>query len=272
MAPHSHRPVLGLPAGCQYSRGDGAVTALAGTDDTCTQRDSVSEYQDLSFFKESANMTSPVLSAVSNQSMMDATRVRTFRDRYAAWQAQDPPARVADALVNAGVDTVRQIARLGRAYFKSRHLRPKTLRELASWAKERLTAADVIAEALSLSLPPDDARETVNAVIALRRNGFRPPALQTDAGTVMSNAMMVTASSADVQVVAAASRILVDVQTWLFDTAGQSRRDHASAGLSVSEARRLYVLLGKAIAIAAEAEPRQGRIQLPSGTHNWTQP
>jgi hypothetical protein len=83
----------------------------------------------------------------------------------------------------------------------------------------------------------------------------------------MSNAMMVTASSADVQVVAAASRILVDVQTWHFDTAGQSRRDHGCAGLSVSEARRLYVLLGKVIAIAAEAEPRQGRIQLPSGTH-----
>lgn len=80
----------------------------------------------------------------------------------------------------------------------------------------------------------------------------------------MSNSMMVTASSADVQVVAATSRILVDVQTWHFDTAGQSRRDHACAGLSVSEARRLYVLLGKAIAIAiaAEAEPRQGRIQL----------
>ena len=78
----------------------------------------------------------------------------------------------------------------------------------------------------------------------------------------MSNSMMVTASSADVQVVAAASRVLVDVQTWHFDTAGQSHRDHACAGLSVSEARRLYVLLGKAIAFAAEAEPRQGRIQL----------
>jgi hypothetical protein len=88
----------------------------------------------------------------------------------------------------------------------------------------------------------------------------------------MSNSMMVTASSADVQVVAAVSRILVDVQTWHFDTAGQSRRDHACAGLSVSEARRLYALLGKAIAIAAEAEPRQGRIQLLSGAHNWTQP
>jgi hypothetical protein len=88
----------------------------------------------------------------------------------------------------------------------------------------------------------------------------------------MSNSMMVTASSADVQVVAAASRILVDVQTWHFDTAGQSRRDHACAGLSVSEARRLYTFQGKAIALAAEAEPRQGRIQLPSGTHNWTQP
>jgi hypothetical protein len=88
----------------------------------------------------------------------------------------------------------------------------------------------------------------------------------------MSNAMMVTASSADVQVVAAASRVLVDVQTWHFDTAGQSRRDHACAGLSVGEARRLYALLGKAIAIAAEAEPRQGRIPWPAGTHDWTQP
>jgi hypothetical protein len=88
----------------------------------------------------------------------------------------------------------------------------------------------------------------------------------------MSNAMMVTASSADVHVVVAVSRIVVDVQTWRLDTAGQSRRDHACAGLSVSGARRLYALLGKAIAIAAEAEPRQGRIQLPSGTHHLTQP
>ena len=79
---------------------------------------------------------------------------------------------------------------------------------------------------------------------------------------MMSNSMMIAASFADVQVVAAASRILLDVQARHFDTAGQSRRDHACAGLSVSEARRLYVLLGKAIAIAAEAEPRQGRIQL----------
>jgi hypothetical protein len=63
---------------------------------------------------------------------------------------------------------------------------------------------------------------------------------------------------------------LVDVQTWHFDTAGQSRRDHACAGLSVSEARRLYSLLGKAIAIAAEAEPQQGRIQLSSDTLHWT--
>lgn len=78
----------------------------------------------------------------------------------------------------------------------------------------------------------------------------------------MSKSMMVTASSADVQVVAAASRILVDVQTWHFDTAGQSRQDHACAGLSVSEARKLHILLGKAIAIAAENEPRQSRIQL----------
>jgi hypothetical protein len=92
----------------------------------------------------------------------------------------------------------------------------------------------------------------------------------------MSNAMMVTASSADVQVVAAASRILVDVQTWHFDTAGHSRRDHACAGLSVSEDRRLYVLLGKVIAIAAEAEPRRARIQLANqnspAVHQQTMP
>ena len=87
----------------------------------------------------------------------------------------------------------------------------------------------------------------------------------------MSNSIMVTASSADVQVVAATLRVLVDVQTWHFDTAGQSRRDHACAGLSVSEARRLYVLLGKAIAIAAEAEPRQDRIQLALCSHRGTQ-
>jgi hypothetical protein len=107
---------------------------------------------------------------------MDATRVRTFRDRYIAWQARDLPARAADALANAGIDTVGQVARLDRAYFKSQpNLGPKTLRELAGRPKECLTAADVIAGALSLSLPPDDARETVeDAVIALRRNGFRP--------------------------------------------------------------------------------------------------
>ena len=41
-------------------------------------------------------------------------------------------------------------------------------------------AATVIAGALSLSLPPDDARETVvDAVIALRRNGFRPSAFKS---------------------------------------------------------------------------------------------
>jgi hypothetical protein len=195
---------------------------------------------------------------------MAATGVRTFRGRYVSWQAQDLQAGVADAPASVGIGTVGWVARLGRASFKGRS--PKTLRELAGRPKEHLTA-------LSLSLPPDNARETVvDAVIALRRNGLRPFAFKIGAGPVMSNAMMVTASSADVQVVAAASRILVDVQTWHFDTTGQSRRDHACAGLSVSEARRLYALLGKAIAIAAEAEPRQARIQLPSGTHNWTQP
>lgn len=126
-------------------------------------------------------MTSPVLPAISNQSVMDAMRVRTFRDGYVVWQAQDLPARVADALANAGIDTVGQVVRLGRASFKGRsNLGPKTLRELAGRPKERLTAADVIAGALSLSLPPDDARETVvDAVIALRRNGFRPSAFKS---------------------------------------------------------------------------------------------
>jgi hypothetical protein len=117
-------------------------------------------------------MTFSVLPAISNQSVVDATRVRTFRDRYIAWQARDLPARVADALANAGIDTVGQVARSDRASFKSR---PNTLRELAGGPKERLTAADVIAGAFSLSLPPNDARETVvDLVIALRRNGFRP--------------------------------------------------------------------------------------------------
>jgi hypothetical protein len=128
------------------------------------------------WIKGSADMTFSVLPAISNQSVVDATRVRTFRDRYIAWQARDLPARVADALAKAGIDTVGQVARLDRAYFKSRpNLGPKTLRELAGGPKERLTAADVIAGAFSLSLPPNDARETVvDLVIALRRNGFRP--------------------------------------------------------------------------------------------------
>ena len=126
-------------------------------------------------------MTFPVLPAISNQSVMDSTRVRTFLDRYDAWQARDLPARVADALANAGIDTVGQVARLDRAYFKSRpNLGPKTLRELAGQPKERLTAADVIAGAFSLAMPPDDARATVvDAFIALRRNGFRPSAFKS---------------------------------------------------------------------------------------------
>jgi hypothetical protein len=75
-----------------------------------------------------------------------------------------------------GIDAVGWVARLGCASFKGRpNLGSKTLRELASRPKERPTAADVISGALSLSPPPEDARETVaDAVIALRRNGFRP--------------------------------------------------------------------------------------------------
>ena len=123
-------------------------------------------------------MTSSVLPAIFNQSVMDATRVRTFRDRHLTWQAQDRPARVADA---AGIDTVGQVARLDRAFFKIRpNLGPKTLRELAGWPKERLIAASVIAAALSFSLSPNDARKAVvDAASALRRNGFRPSAFKS---------------------------------------------------------------------------------------------
>jgi hypothetical protein len=112
---------------------------------------------------------------------MDATRVRTFRNRHVAREAQGLSAYVADALTSAGIDTVGRVARLGRASFKGRsNLGPKTLRELAGRPKERLAATDAIAAALSLSLPPDDARETVvGAVIALRRNGFRPFAFKS---------------------------------------------------------------------------------------------
>jgi hypothetical protein len=123
-------------------------------------------------------MTAPVLPAISHQSVMDATRVRTFRDRYA------------DALANAGFDMVEQVARLDRASFKNRsNLRPKTLRELAGRPKERLTAADVTAGALYLSLPPDDARETVADAVPKRLPAVR---VQIGAGSVMSNPMMVT--------------------------------------------------------------------------------
>jgi hypothetical protein len=110
---------------------------------------------------------------------MDATRVRTFRDCYIARQAKDLPARV-DALANAGIDTVGQVVRLGRASFEGRsNLGPKTLGELAGRPKERLTAADVIAGALSLSLPPDDARETVVGAIIGLPKGFPPFAFKS---------------------------------------------------------------------------------------------
>jgi hypothetical protein len=118
-------------------------------------------------------MTFPVLPAISHQSVMGATRVRTFQDRYVAWQAQDLSACAADALARAGLDTVGQIAQLDRAYFESRpNFGPKTLRELAGRPKECLTAAGV--------MPLDEARETVaDAVIAPRRNGFRPSAFKS---------------------------------------------------------------------------------------------
>jgi hypothetical protein len=122
-------------------------------------------------------MTAPVLPAIA----MAATGVRPFRDRYVAWQARDLPARVADAPASLDIDTVGRVARFGRASFKGRsNLGPKTLRELAGQPEERLTAAEVIAQALSRSQPPDDARETVvGAVIARRRNGFRPFAFKS---------------------------------------------------------------------------------------------
>ena len=125
-------------------------------------------------------MTSPVLPAISSQSVMDDTRVRTLGGRYVAWQAQGLPAHVADVLASRDIDTVGQVARLGRASFKGRsNLGPKTLRELAGRPKERLTAADVIAGALSLLLPPDAGETVVDAVIAPRRNGFRPSAFKS---------------------------------------------------------------------------------------------
>jgi hypothetical protein len=116
--------------------------------------------------------------------MMDATRVRTFRDRYVTWQAQGPAACVADALARAGLDRVGRVAQLGCAYFESRpNFGSKTLRELVGRAKGApdRRPSDVIAVALSLSLPPDDARETLaDAVIAPRRNGLRPTAFKSE--------------------------------------------------------------------------------------------
>jgi hypothetical protein len=149
-------------------------------DDNCTEFDRVSDYQDLSFsiwIKGSADMTAPVLPAMA----MAATGVRPFRDRYVAWQARDLPARVADAPASLDINTVGRVARFGRASFKGRsNLGPKTLRELAGRLKERLTLPTSLPRPLSRSLPPDDARETVvGAVIARRRNGFRPFAFKS---------------------------------------------------------------------------------------------
>ncbi len=76
----------------------------------------------------------------------------------------------------------------------------------------------------------------------------------------MSNSIMISAQSAEVRVLAAASRVLLDVQTRYFDTVVRFRRDHACACLSVCEARRLREMLGEAIVVATESDPRQASL------------
>lgn len=120
-------------------------------------------------------MKSSVLPALSNQSVMDATRVRTLRDLYGAWRAQNLPTCVADAGADAGIDTVGQVARFDLANCKSRpNVELKTLRELPARLKECLAAPTPSPRQCPSRYLQTTREAVVDAVIALRRNGFRP--------------------------------------------------------------------------------------------------
>jgi hypothetical protein len=102
---------------------------------------------------------------------------RLFPHRFAQWQAQGLSARAASAVALAGCDTVEEIARLGRSHFENvPNLGEKSLAQLATlagWPEQRRTAVDTIAQALSMAMDPQEAREAAADVMsALRCAGY----------------------------------------------------------------------------------------------------
>lgn len=101
-----------------------------------------------------------------------------FQRRFDTWRARGQSARAAAILALAGADTVEDVRRLGRAYFKGRrNIGAKTLAELArlgAWQPVCRTAADAIAASLALTIPdPEECREAaMDTLIGLRRAGF----------------------------------------------------------------------------------------------------
>jgi hypothetical protein len=73
----------------------------------------------------------------------------------------------------------------------------------------------------------------------------------------MSLSFMVSTGGADVQIIAIASCILVDIQN---RDSSRLRCGHALAGLSVEDAVRLGGALNEAIVVAAIPDPRQASL------------
>jgi hypothetical protein len=107
-------------------------------------------------------------------------RADIFQMRSRVWLAAGCSPRAAAALANAGVDTVEQIVRLGRDFFRRQpNCGPRTLAEIGKmiggWPEQSdRSARETIAEALMLSVA--DFREALEmaeeAISALHRSGF----------------------------------------------------------------------------------------------------
>jgi hypothetical protein len=114
--------------------------------------------------------------SVSSRATLQALRARFFPGRFVAWKTRGLSTRASTALASAGVDTVEQVAQLGRSYFEGLpNCGAKTITELAmlaNWPPK--TPEDAIAAALSLSVADaEQAREAAaDAVVALRKSGF----------------------------------------------------------------------------------------------------
>jgi hypothetical protein len=74
----------------------------------------------------------------------------------------------------------------------------------------------------------------------------------------------VSGTFGDAQIVATPSRILLDLQSRNYDTAGILRQSHALADLPLATAIRLRELLGEAIAVASDVAPAQPGIWGPA--------